>query len=118
MERFEDGRTAFLKAIELDPLDPNNYGRMSNLSADAGDIAGVFEWRLKNIEADPQDHEVAAQMAREFYQWGLPEEGDLWLDKVRALAPNSDILQRLLIDRAHARGDAPRPLCRPGPRHP
>jgi tetratricopeptide (TPR) repeat protein len=106
MDRFEDARAAFLKAIELDPLDPNNYGRMSNLSADAGDIAGVFEWRLKNIEADPQDHEVAAQMAREFYQWGLPEEGDQWLDRVRVLAPNSDILQRLLVDRAHARGDA------------
>jgi len=106
MDRVEDARTAFLKAIELDPLDPNNYGRMSNLSADAGDITGVFEWRLKNIEADPQDHEVAAQMAREFYQWGLPEEGDRWLDTVRVLAPNSDILQRLLIDRAHARGDA------------
>ena len=106
MDRFEDGRAAFLKAIELDPLDPNNYGRMSNLSADAGDITGVFEWRLKNIEADPQDHEVAAQMAREFYQWSLPEEGDRWLDRVRVLAPNSDILQGLLIDRAHARGDA------------
>jgi tetratricopeptide (TPR) repeat protein len=106
MDRVEDARTAFLKAIELDPLDPNNYGRMSNLSAEAGDITGVFEWRLKNIEADPQDHEVAAQMARELYQWGLPEEGDLWLDRVRVLAPNSDILQRLLIDRAHSRDDA------------
>ncbi len=98
---------AYLKAIELDPLDPNNYGRMSNLSADAGDIAGVFEWRLKNIEADPQDHEVAGHMAREFYEWGLPEEGDQWLERVRALAPNSDILQRLMIDRAISRGEIP-----------
>jgi TolB-like protein len=106
MKRYDNAREAYLKAVELDPLDPNNYGRMSNLSADIGDITGVFEWRLKNIEADPQDHEVAAQMAREFFQWGLPEEGDRWLDRVSALAPNSDILQRLLIDRAQARGDA------------
>jgi hypothetical protein len=44
-------------------------------------------------------------MARSFYQWGLPEEGDRWMERVRALAPNSDILQRLQINRAHSRGD-------------
>ncbi len=106
MKRYEDARGSFLKAIELDPLDPNNYGRMSNLSADVGDITGEFKWRLKNIKADPQDHEVAGHLARLFYEWGLPEEGDRWLARVRALAPNSDILQRLQIDRANSRGDA------------
>jgi len=84
----------------------NHYSRMSIVSGDLGDITGIFEWRLKNVEADPQDHEVAAHMARTFYQWGLPEEGDRWMERVRALAPNSDIFQRLQIDRAHSRGDA------------
>jgi len=106
MDRFADARTAFLRAIELDPLDPNNYGRMSLLSADIGDIAGVFEWRLKNVQADPQDHEVAGALARSFFEWGLPEEGDLWMERVRVLAPNSDMLQRLRIDRAISRGNA------------
>ena len=106
MEQYVDARDSFLKAIELDPLDPNHYGRMSTVSADLGDITGTFEWRLKNIKADPQDHEVAGHMARSFYDWGLPEEGDRWLARVRVLAPNSDILQRLQIDRAISRGDA------------
>jgi len=106
MERFDNARGSFLKAIELDPLDPNNYGRMSNLSADVGDVTGIFEWRLKNVQADPQDHEVAGSLARSFYEWGLPEEGDLWMERVRVLAPNSDMLQRLRIDRAHSRGNA------------
>ncbi|MDH3903144.1 MAG: hypothetical protein OEU84_16205 [Xanthomonadales bacterium] len=105
LKQFEDARRSVLKAVELDPLDPNNYGRMSYISGELNDIRGVFEWRLKNVQSDPQDHEVAGHMAREFYEWGLPEEGDHWLDRVRALAPNSDILQRLLIDRALARGD-------------
>jgi len=105
MKRYGDARDSFLKAIELDPLAPNHYSRMANLSADIGDIIGEFEWRMKNIKADPQDHEVAAQMARSFYEWGLPEEGDRWLARVRALAPNSDVLQRLQIDRADSRGD-------------
>ena len=106
LEQYGDARNSFLKAIELDPLDPNHYGRMSNVSAYLGDITGTFEWRLKNIKADPQDHEVTGHMARSFYEWGLPEEGDRWMARVRALAPNSDILQRLQIDRAVSRGDA------------
>ena len=106
MDRFEDARNAYLKAIELDPLDPNHYGRMSNLSADVGDVIGDFEWRLKNVKADPQDHEVAGALARSFYEWGLPEEGDPWMERVRVLAPNSDMLQRLRIDRAISRGNA------------
>lgn len=105
-KQYVKARESILKAIELDPLDPNHYGRMSTNAADLGDIAGVFEWRLKNIQADPQDHEIAAHMAREFYNWGLPEEGDRWMERVRALAPNSDFLQRLLIERAQSRGDA------------
>jgi TolB-like protein len=105
MKQFENARDATLKAIELDPRDPNHYSRMSVISGDLGDVRGVFEWRLKNINADPQDHEIAGHMAREFYEWGLPEEGDRWLERVRALAPNSDILLRLQIDRAFSRGD-------------
>ena len=105
MKQFEDARKSFLKAIELDPLNPNHYSRMAANSGDLGDVRGIFEWRLKNIKADPQDHEVAGHMAREFYEWGLPEEGDRWMERVRALAPNSDILQRLQIDRAFSRGD-------------
>ena len=106
MKRYEDARNAYLKAIELDPLDPNHYSRMSSVSEELNDIIGIFEWRLKNVRADPQDHEIAGHLAREFYEWGLPEEGDRWMDRVKALAPNSDILQRLYIDRADARGDA------------
>jgi tetratricopeptide (TPR) repeat protein len=105
MKQYEDARDSFLKAIELEPLDPNHYSRMSVLSANLGDVTGVFEWRLKNIKADPEDHEINAEMARSFYEWGLPEEGDRWMARVRALAPNSDVLQRLQIDRADARGD-------------
>ena len=106
MDRYLDAQKSFLKAIELDPLDPNHYSRMAVVAGELGDITGMFEWRLKNVKADPQDHEIAGQMARGFYEWGLPEEGDRWMDRVEALAPNSDILQRLHIDRADSRGDA------------
>ena len=106
MKRYSDAQNSFLKAIELDPLNPNHYGRMAVVAGELGDITGIFKWRLKNVQVDPQDHEVAGQMARQFYEWGLPEEGDRWMDRVKALAPNSDILQRLYIDRADARGDA------------
>jgi TolB-like protein/cytochrome c-type biogenesis protein CcmH/NrfG len=105
MQRYEDARGSFLKAIELDPRDPNNYSRMSVVSEELGDIIGVFKWRRENVEADPQDHEVASHMARAFYEWGLPEEGDVWMKRVEVLAPNSDMMQRLKIDQAYAQGD-------------
>ena len=106
MKRYVEARDSFLKAIELDPFDPNHYGRMASVSGDLEDITGVFNWRLKNVMADPQDHEVSGELARQFYEWDLPEEGDRWMDRVKVLAPGSDILQRLYIDRANARGDA------------
>lgn len=106
MKQFENARDAYLKAIKLDPLDPNNYGRMAYLSAETDDVAGVFKWRLKQMEADPQDHENAAHIARDFYDFGIPEEGNRWMERVRALAPDSDILKRLLIDRAWAGGNS------------
>lgn len=106
MKRFGEARDSFLKAIELNPLDPNHYSRMSVVSGELGDITGVFKWRLKNIQVDPQDHETIGHMAREFYEWGLPEEGDQWAERVRSIAPNSDILQRLHVDRAMSRHDA------------
>jgi tetratricopeptide (TPR) repeat protein len=105
MERYESARDAFLKAVELDPLNPNHYSRMAFVSGELGDITAAFQWRLKNIEADPQDHESIGHMARDFYEWGLPEEGDRWMNAVRVLAPNSDILQRLQVERALSRGD-------------
>ena len=79
MHRYEDARNAYLKAVELDPLGPNHFSRMSVVSGHLGDVTGIFEWRLKNVKADPQDHEVAGQMARQFYEWGLPEVGDPWM---------------------------------------
>jgi len=106
LKRYEDARDAFMKAIELDPLDPNHYSRMSFVSGELGDITGAFEWRLKNVKADPQDHEIAGHLAREFYEWGMPEVGDQWMERVRALAPNSDILKRLMIDRAFSNGNS------------
>ncbi len=105
MERNEDARASFLRALELDPDNPNHYSRMAGVSAEMGDVRGAFTWRLRHVQLDPQDHEVLASLARQFYAWGLLEEGDPWAERVRALAPNSDFVQRLRIDRAVAMGD-------------
>ncbi|KAA9131538.1 hypothetical protein F3N42_09480 [Marinihelvus fidelis] len=105
MERNEDANAAFQRALELEPDNPNHYSRMARSAMVQGDLRGGFAWRLRHVQLDPEDHEVVATLARQFYEWDLLEEGDLWAERVRALAPNSDFVQRLRIDRALAAGD-------------
>jgi hypothetical protein len=55
------------------------------------------------VEADPQDHELASELAIDFYMLGLAEEGDRWANRVTALAPESDVARatRLFGHLAH-----------------
>jgi hypothetical protein len=54
---------------------------------------------------DRQDHELAAAIARDLYRLRLPEEGDYWLARVQALAPDSGLARSLEVERAVARDD-------------
>ena len=57
------------------------------------------------MEADPQDHELAAELAQSFYSLDLPEEGDYWAAKSIALAPQSPVGRRVRLQQTYARGD-------------
>ena len=37
-----------------------------------GDLPARLDWSRKAVEVDPEDHELAAQLAIDLYELGLP----------------------------------------------
>jgi TolB-like protein/Tfp pilus assembly protein PilF len=94
---------AFQRAQEVAPDNPNIYSSLAALEEENNNLIGALEWRRRATEVDPQDHELAAVIANRLYQLELPEEGDQWYARVRALAPNSPVAKHSEIHRLLAR---------------
>jgi TolB-like protein len=101
--RLDEAREAAEKARQLSPGNPNTYGQLGYIAADSNDLPASLLWFRQAMEVDPQDHEFAANIATTFYQLNLPEEGDRWYARVKALAPGSAVARLLELDRAVAR---------------
>jgi TolB-like protein/Tfp pilus assembly protein PilF len=104
--RLEEARAALMRALELAPDNPNVYGTMAELELAEDNLPAVLDWTRQASQVDRQDHELAFQIARDFYQLELEEEGDYWLARVQALAPGSALDRSLQVERAAARGDS------------
>ncbi len=87
LERPEDAAAAFAEGRDAAP----RWTAVTYASGDAAfaqnHFAEGFEWYLRAIELDPQDHELPAQTAVLYYRLGLDAEGDEMLQLARALAP-------------------------------
>ena len=105
MNDYDAAEIAFQRAIELEPDNPNHYGRLSNLAALRGDLPQRLNWMRRAAKVDPQDHELAFQLAEDFYDLKLAEEGDRWANRVYALAPNAAIARKLKVTAAVSRTD-------------
>ncbi len=110
MEDLDSAMQSFQKAVQLEPNNPNYYGRLSELAAQQGDLVGKLNWMRKAAEVDPQDHELPFHLARDLYSLQLPEEGDRWARKVAALAPNSAVARATELHRALGRENWPEAL--------
>ncbi len=105
MDRHEESETWLMKAYEQAPNDPNVLSRIGDLKFATGELAAELDWWRRAMDADPRDHELAAELASRFYQLGLVEEGDRWTNRVLSLAPRSPVGRRVELERAVARGD-------------
>lgn len=103
LDRNDEALTAFERAQELAPDNPNTYGNLARLEEENNNLLSALEWRRRATEVDPQDHELAADIAHIFYKLELPEAGDLWYSRVIALAPNSPVAKHAEIHRLVAR---------------
>jgi len=102
-DRLDEARAALERSLELAPGNPNGYSTLARLEKSADNLPASMDWMRQAIQVDPQDHELAAQLARDFYNLRLPEVGDYWLARVQALAPGSGIARSLEVERSRAR---------------
>jgi len=110
MEDLDSATQSFEKAVQLEPDNPNYYGRLSELAARQGDLVGKLNWMRKAAEVDPQDHELPFKLASDLYKLHLPEEGDRWARKVAALAPSSAVARLTELQRALGKKNWPEAL--------
>jgi len=101
--QLDQAREALQRSQQLAPENPNTYALLALLEQDADNLPAALNWQRKAAEVDPQDHEIAGQIAEKFYSLELPEEGDRWFARVRALAPDSPWQHKLEVRRAVAR---------------
>jgi len=101
--RIDAAREEIEKAQQLAPDNPNHYNLLSELEKESNNLPAALDWTRRAIEVDPQDHELAAVLAQDLYALELPEEGDRWYARVKALAPDSPVARRVELNRALAR---------------
>jgi len=103
LERLDEALISFQRAQELAPDNPNTYSSLASLEEEKNNLVAGLEWRRRATEVDPQDHELAANIAHRLYKLELPEEGDQWYARVVALAPGSPVAKHAEIHRLIAR---------------
>lgn len=102
-DRLTEARAALDKAIQLAPGNPNTLNGLSDLEKKSNHLPAALEWARLATETDSQDHELAAEIAQVLYALELPEEGDRWYARVKALSPDSAVTRRVELNRAMAR---------------
>ena len=101
--QLDQARKALQRAQQLAPENPNFYSDLADLEKESNNLLAALNWNRKATEVDPQDHELANEIAATFYALELPEEGDRWFARVKALVPDSPTQHNLEIERAVAR---------------
>jgi TolB-like protein/Tfp pilus assembly protein PilF len=102
LDRFDAALVSLMRADEIRPNDPNTLSDIGGVRERMGDLPGKLEWYRKASIADPNDHELAANIATHLYKLQLPEEGNRWADRVAAQAAQSDVGRRVAMERAYA----------------
>ena len=101
-KQWPEALAATERALELSPNDGNVLWRLSDLARETNDVVGQLDWMRQAVEADPQDHELASNLARDLYAIGFVEEADRWASRVSAIAPTEP--HNLLLQMQSARG--------------
>ncbi|MCK5325705.1 MAG: hypothetical protein KAJ57_06845, partial [Woeseiaceae bacterium] len=76
LARPQEARAALTRSLELEPRQPNAYGKLAQVSSQLGDGVDIVRQLMRAFEIDPRDHELPGALALFLYDLGLIEEGD------------------------------------------
>jgi len=105
LENPQAARESLLKALELEPRQPNALISLAELDSRAGNGVAYLQYMLTALAVNPQDHGIPGWIAVFLYRLGLVEEGDDFRDQVLAIAPTSVIAYQIELARGIATGD-------------
>jgi TolB-like protein len=104
LDRQDEAEEAFAKGREIAPGWTAVIFASADVSFARQDYAQGINWYQRSMQADPQDHELPALIARAYYQFGLFDEGDDMLLRAQALAPQEpttlslELVQQLMAE--------------------
>jgi len=97
---WDAARDQFLKALAIEPRNPNNVTGLGAISLKAGDAVDFVRRFQEAFELDPLDYETPYAIANLLYELELIDEGDHFRSRVLAIAPESPAADTLAIVRA------------------
>ena len=63
LERLDEALASYQQSQKLSPDNPNVYTSLAGIEDEKNDLVASLNWRRRATEVDPQDHELAAQIA-------------------------------------------------------
>lgn len=105
-ERLDEAKQPLLTALKVAPENPSFYIYLAQLARSQENFVEAQDWYRQALLADPEDPEIVASIAINFYRFGLLNEGDLWFDRIEAMAAGrDDLIFNLEIEAAAAAQD-------------
>ncbi len=99
LDRAEEALESFAAGRERAPGWTAAIFSAGRAEMQLGNFGDGIAWYLKAMQADPQDHELPAAIARYYYQLGMRDEGDRMYERARAIAPESPWIRSLELER-------------------
>jgi len=102
---LDGAETAYARAIELNPADPNFYGFAIQIDWRRKQYDQWFAKGRQGMEVDSLDYEFPIAFALTFYTFGLMDEGDKYLQRAVAVAPEAALVKAAQLYRLVFRGE-------------
>jgi tetratricopeptide (TPR) repeat protein len=92
MGRYDEGVTKLERVLELDPDLVDVYSVLTEWSGQYGHVSDGMRWARSALDENPDDTQLLLQVGALYIQLGDLGAANEYLQRARALAPNSDLV--------------------------
>lgn len=105
LSNWDAAEAAYMRALELEPGNPNVLGRLAMVSMGRGDAVKNTRYMLEGMRMDSRDPERPSGIAIWLYNFGVIEESDTYRDRAVLVSPDSPLTRTAVLMSAVARND-------------